>query len=380
MQAAAVYLKTSRNIDMIALEQMTSMMEVYRDLRAKVQQVKTILYPGFFKSNSKPDTNRKAQDFSDAVQVLTYYYSIPGHLLGYLAYKWKVDRGWVRNALVGWRRKLDPHLPFKMQIEPLTELMEELATHCKKFCTSDNEIKVIGILQKNHVLHLIKRAELEALLPNELREPYKRLKNKIKEYLAPLKSSIKAHSTRFKMSVFKKCAQALVQAVQTNIIDKDYKKGTTGYNDSLTFIKKVTFIMGNIDRYGTMLEGFIPGNRFTSALARLMARDISAKNSSYTYRRLFTAVRGIASRTFARTHSSDGPDGNIDATGKFKDVFTPDICLVKPYNGTYRKKSHLPLNLLFNKYVVERQAYPNKMKINKKGKKVKDYLNNEDAT
>ncbi|MBD3227134.1 MAG: hypothetical protein GF329_03015, partial [Candidatus Lokiarchaeota archaeon] len=62
--------------------------------------------------------------------------------------------------------------------------------------------------------------------------------------------------------------------------------------------------MENIDRFGTMLERFTPGNRFTNALATLMARDISAKNNSYNYRRLFTAVRGIASRTFARTHSS----------------------------------------------------------------------------
>ncbi|MBD3228689.1 MAG: hypothetical protein GF329_10940 [Candidatus Lokiarchaeota archaeon] len=152
-KAAAVYLETSRNIDMIALEQMTSMMEVYRDLCAKVQQVKTLLYSPTFDSNAKSDTT---PDFSDAVHVLTYYYSIPGHLLGYLAYRWKVDREWVRNTLVGWRRKADSHLPIKMRIEPLTDLMEDLATHCKKFFTSDDEIKVIGILQKNHVLHVIK--------------------------------------------------------------------------------------------------------------------------------------------------------------------------------------------------------------------------------
>ncbi|MHA1723679.1 MAG: hypothetical protein ACTSXH_02400, partial [Promethearchaeota archaeon] len=44
--------------------------------------------------------------------------------------------------------------------------------------------------------------------------------------------------------------------------------------------------------------------------------------------------------------------------GQFLSAFTPDNCLTFPFTSSRRKKAHLPVNLLFNKYIVLRKAHP----------------------
>jgi hypothetical protein len=145
-----------------------------------------------------------------------------------------------------------------------------------------------------------------------------------------------------------------------------------GYQNSRIFLKKLQLILTNAAHFRTVFQYYLPGNKFTSAVAKLFIHLKLLKNHRIT--RLFTALRGIVALTFARIYDTSG------ATGQFKRVFTADNCVVRPYNSEKRTKSHLPLNLLFNKYVIERQAYPGKTNITKKGNEVKDYLANKEAT
>ncbi|MFX1295513.1 MAG: hypothetical protein ACFFD2_11780 [Promethearchaeota archaeon] len=370
-KAASIYLGTGSNLDQMALAQMTTMMEVWRAMRAKVEFVRHLLFP----------SGNGAPDFSEHVLGLASFYSVPTPLGKYLATAWGVEFGWVRNTLVGWRRKIDSFLPTPLQIEPVTALMVDLAAHCLKYAGSEDEQKVIGRLQRKHLLHLlpIPALDLSGVLKERLRDPYQQLKRRVPPYPRPLQKRIGAHATDVSGRPFEQGAKTLLQRVQENL--QTLPPGSTARSNTLTFLKKVNLLLKHWKAFHPMFQHYLPGNRFTSAVARLFSQLAPMKKARIT--RLFTAVRGILALTFARIYPS--------ATDQLQSAFTPDQCVTRPYQGKARKNAHLPLNLLFNKYVVERQAYPNQTKIKevvieengtttKQQRVVKDYLSNADAT
>jgi len=105
------------NIDQMAFYQMANAYEAFYTLTEKVDYVRALLDPNI----------PAPVDFIDTAQVLLSYYSVPAHLRNFLAKHWNVGTQWVRNTLVGWRRKLDPLLPVEFQIEALRENFNELA-------------------------------------------------------------------------------------------------------------------------------------------------------------------------------------------------------------------------------------------------------------
>ena len=362
-KAASVYLGSGRNIDQIAMEQMTNMMEVYRNTRSKVNYVRSLLYP----------EQDAATDFSETLPVLMTYYSLPRHFLGYVSKAWNVDPDWVRNMLVGWRRKVDPHLPVKFQVESLTALMNDLADHSKAQITDEAELRVISLLQKRHVLHLLHESsvDLSPLLSKRLLLTYQTLKGQLRGWTPALQQEIHKHCTDISREVFVRAGEQLYQSVEDTMQSLDPK--SIGYKNSRTFLKKIRLILANADHFRAVFKHCLPGNRFTAAVARLFTQLRTVKENRIT--RLFTALRGMVALTFARIYNTSG-----GATGQFKSVFTPDTCVVRPYKSKKRRKSHLPVNLLFNKYVIERQAFPGKTKVTTKGKEVKAYLTNKEAT
>ncbi len=370
-KAASIYLGTGSNLAQMALAQMTTMMEVWRAMRDKVEFATQLLFPG----------NNGAPDFSEHVPVLLSFYSVPALLLRYLATAWGVEFGWVRNTMVGWRRKVDPSLPAPLQIEPVTTLMVDLAAHCQKYAQSEDELKVIGRLQRKQLLHLlpIPTLDLSMVLKERLRASYQRLRRHVPSFPRALQRRIGVHITDVSGRAFKQGAETLLQRVQENL--QTLPPNSSAHSNTKTFLKKVQLILKYWKTFSSLFQNYLPGNRFTFTVARLFSQLLPMKRARITH--LFTALRGIVALTFARIYPS--------ATGQFQSVFTPDYCVTRPYKGKMRKKAHLPANLLFNKYVVERQAYPNQTKakdvvIEEQGKKIKqkriikDYLSNADAT
>ena len=301
------------------------------DLREKVEHVRKLIDP-IGASNG---------DFSGEIPVLLGFYSIPNNLRRYVAKSWKVDSGWVRNTLVGWRRKMDPYLPAEFQIEPLTERFIRLAMDYKRHARNDEDVKVIGKLQKKHVLHLLsnQQVDLRALLPRELHGSYVYLRNKIKtepKLLAP-------HVHSIDLTEFLNASDELVESVRET--QSRFPPSSQPHENCKTFINKIKFIKKEASKkeFQAILNNHVLGNLFTSNVARLLA------NNS-TYKRLFTAMRGIVALTLAKKHPS--------AIGQFLSAFTPENCLTFPFKSTHRDASRLPVNLLFNKYIVERKAHP----------------------
>jgi hypothetical protein len=202
-------------------------------------------------------------------------------------------------------------------------------------------------------------------------ETYQQLKGRLTGWTPTLQQEIATHCTAISKGEFVWAGEQLYQSVEKHM--QSLNPESIGYKNSRIFLKKLRLLLANADHFRAVFQKYLPGNKFTSAVARLFTHLKTAQK--HKIRRLFTALRGVVALTFARIYNTSG-----GATGQFKSVFTPDICVIRPYKSKNRTKSHLPMNLLFNKYVIERQAYPGKMKVTTKGKEVKAYLTNKEAS
>ena len=319
------------NIGRTAFYQLGMAMKVYFDLRDKVEFVRQRI----------DDSRPSSVDFSGVIPVLLSFYSLPNHLRKYIARSWRVDSEWVRNTLIGWRRKLDPSLPIEFQVEPLTERFTRLADSFKESAQNEEEVRVLSKLQEKHVLHLLpdENIDLSPLLPQQLHPNYRALQGRI------LKDCrlMDPHVHSISLEEFLQAAGELIENVQAE--QSRFSAGTQPFKNCQGFLNKVNYLIkeANNQEVQEILKNYVIGNRFTRNVALLLS-------SGSKYTRLFTAIAGIIALTLAKKHHS--------AIGQFLSAFSPDTCLTFPFTSRNREKSHLPVNLLFNKYIVERKAHP----------------------
>ena len=95
---------------------LTTQLKNYKILGNKLDDMKNLMFGEIIN-----------KDFSDAVPEFMLSYNSPNHLKGYLARKWNVEPSWVRNTMVGWRRKIDKFMPIRYQNEPIPGLMSDYA-------------------------------------------------------------------------------------------------------------------------------------------------------------------------------------------------------------------------------------------------------------
>ena len=348
-KAMAHYLGRHGNIELTAFEQVAAMMEVYRDTCEKVNCVRELLFS-------------TEHDFYNADLSLLYTYSVPRRFLNYIARKWSVDSKWVRNLLVGWRRKIDPELPTKCQVEPLVGLFSSLADHAKKLADNEDQLKVIGILERKRVLHLLPRdfaVDLSPLLDEKLNDACNSLCKRLPSWPGELQLQIDERATSFSIQALIDSAGILEQSVRNTL--SQCQPDSFKAKNCRWFIKNIKIITSKLkSKNVSLFQHYLPGNKYTSSMARLLSSLEVVKENRST--RLFTALRGIVTLAFASF--------NAKATARLKSALVPDVCVTRPYMSRNRKKTQLPVHLLFNKYIVERKARPGDDK----------YLNNEDAT
>lgn len=359
-RAISMYLKkqgipnASSNLHQIAYKQMDSMLEVYRDNEQKIKDVRRLLF-------SPPLSNGKS--FTDVAPVLLGYYSLPNHLRGYLSVAWDVEREWVRNTWVGWRRKVDAHLPTKFQLEPLTDFFASLAEYCHQFVNNIEELKVVSRLQHYHVLHLFLATDLDLtpLLKKESYSAYHGLKARLPSLPKSIKKKIEERLIHISPKIVKESLQELMSSVEDTM--SRLEVSSASYKRCKTFMKKIELIKKCHDeneRCKTLFKYYLPGNRFTGAVAKLLRGEPVMKRARIA--RLFTALRGICARAIAQLHPK--------AIAHLKSVFIPKNCLTLPYYSTHRKKKYLPVNVVSPKYGILRRAHP----------RDKKNLNNEKAS
>jgi len=349
-KAIAHLLGRHGNVELTAFEQVAAMMEVYRDTCGKVDLARDVLFP---------PVGEEAIDVHDAGNVMTVMYSIPVKLVNHLARKWYVEPRWVRNTLVGWRRKIDPLLPVPFQVEPLTGLCSSLAAIAMESATGEDEMKVIGILQRKQVLHLLPVADLSQLLPADLQDVCRALQSHVGPWPDRAREDIESRATSFTVDELCAAGNGLKASVEAKL--PALPPGSNVVKNTTWYIANIDAILAGLQELEpAIFEHYMPGARFTGAVTRLLALTGAVENSGRT--KLFTALRGIVALAFATRYPG--------ATATLERALVPEHCVTLPYMSRNRKKHHLPLNLMFNKYVVERKAHPSDG----------NWLNNDDAT
>ena len=348
-KAIAHFLGKHGNIELTAFEQVATMMQVHEDTCEKVDDVRRLLFS-------------TGHDFYNADLSFLYTYSVPRVLLHYLAKKWSVERNWVRNILVGWRRKIDALLPVKCQVEPLVELFSRLADHARNFVKSEEQLKLVGILERKRLLHFLPKdsgVDLESILDVKYLKAYHALQDEITSWTGALHAMIERHCTRFSEKLLLESARILEDSVKERLAG--CKPDSNLASSCKWFLKNLTAIIDMFDaKTLPLFQQYLPGNKYTGSVARLLSSWMDGKENGST--NLFTVVRGIVTLAFASLHAK--------ATAQLERALVPVNCVTRPYMSSKRKKKHLPVNLLFNKYVVERKTHPSSKK----------YLNNKEAT
>jgi hypothetical protein len=360
-KAIAHYLGRHGNVELTSFEQVAAMMDVYRDTRAKVDVTRGLLFG-----------DGGSHDFSGVAPALLYTCTIPRHVLAYLAMAWNVEPGWVRNTLVGWRRKVDELLPASCQAEPLGSAFAALAKHVLAIAGGDEaRVKVVGMLERHRVLHLLHRGvDLSALVDAALRPALARVQAAVvaaSDVLVPSMQAIISHETSMPLQVIVTAAAALSRSVATTMAS--LPDGSPGARNCHAFLAKIDAVVANLPRIEPFLAHYLPGSRYTGAVGQVLAsfHDVQRRHVS----RLFTAVRGIITLAFAANEAT--------AIAQFKSVLVPDTCVTRPYTSSKRTKRHLPVNLLFNKYVVIRKEHPAATRL-VNGKDREAFLDNNRAT
>jgi hypothetical protein len=332
--------------------QIATMMNVGNDARQKATFVRALL-----------QANRDiGSEFQDVLPVYLSFYSIPTHFRNYLATIWQVDGQWVRNTLVGWRRKVDPRLPQKVQIEALTAFMEALAQYCGRFCREEKELRIISILQQKQVLHLLPtNIPLQILLPPKYWQDLDGLRAKI-VFSSEMREKIAEVATRVDLTLFVQLTGELSEKIREHMAALE--EGTPRYTRTQTFFNKLELLKAHMAEFQDLLHHYLPGNRFTASAAKIIIHTLNKEGKNRTgITRLFTALRGVIAPAFAYLYP--------EATAQFGDQFTPDHCVTRPFTSKRRRqKKYLPLELKSPKYVILRKKHPTE----------KRYLNNEDTT
>ncbi len=360
-KAIAHYLGRHGNVELTAFEQVAAMMEVYRDTCAKVDFTRGLLFDD--------DGNH---DFSGVASALLYTCTVPRHALVYLVRAWDVEPGWIRNTLVGWRRKVDELLPASCQVEPLTGAFAALAREVVAIAGGDEtRVKVIGILERQHVLHLLQHdVDLSSLVNVALHPALAEVHAAVvasRDALAPVLQSITRHETSMSAPALFAAATALSRSVTTTMTS--LPDGSPGSRNCHALLAKIDAVVANLPHIAPFLAHYLPGSRYTGAVAQVLASSPDVKRRRVS--RLFTAIRGIITLAFAANEAM--------ASARFMSVLVPDTCVTRPFASSRRTKRHLPINLLFNKYVVIRKEHPAATR-HVDGRDCEVFLDNEGAT
>jgi len=230
---------------------------------------------------------------------------------------------------------------------------------------------VIQILQRHQVLHLLQdpSVDLRPLCPTApLQAAYAQLRQAVPPFPVALVAAIRVKTTAFTPTQLEAGARRWQHQLETAL--QGVPPGSTRARNLQTLRNKVVRIIPLLARFPAWFVAFLPGNRYTRAMARIFLTLKELKTARVT--RLFSVLRGIIALTFAQE--------NPGTTGHIQRVITPQRCVTLPYTSRKRKKRLLPAHLIFNKWVVVRQAAPELTQRNARGEWVPAYLTNAETT
>jgi hypothetical protein len=352
------------NLEQVAYKQIHAMMEAHATELDKVNVVRELLV-------TPPGPGETRPDFSDAVAVLARHEFVPGHLLSHLAWRWDVDRRWVRNKLVGWRRAIDDLFPVAFQVTSLKHFFSSLAAFVKPCARTVEQEHVIGVLQRCNVLHLlgVDGVDLSPLVKEDLRPALRALDATFPGWNEDARALIDAHSTRIDAGTFERAARLLSLRVKETIKRKG--PGSAAASNCRTFLRKVELVAGLGEVLQPFLDRHVAGTTYTKSIAKLLSSMEVVRESGMTSLR--STLRGIAAIACEALH----PETREILLSAMAD---PEKCVTRPYMSSNRKHAMIPLELHLNKYIVVRKEHPWSFKIDYDENKKKHVIRERFAT
>ena len=250
---------SKRNIDEAAYQHVASMFEVANDLGDKVVHMRNIL---------------SKENFKDVLYSILAFNSIPHRFRAYVGKSWGVETNWVRNQLVGWRRKLDSTLPSKLQIEPLTSVISELATSLHASIQSEEELKIISSLQKSRLLPFLgSPVDLTPVLDPSTHFLHELLQQRFASNHREILKKTRQYSTSFSIDEIKGATHAVIQDIEDKIEAID--NNSSARENLKEYTKKLKAFLFLLDDPKTssdlaiLFDSYLPGTRFTRSVATL---------------------------------------------------------------------------------------------------------------
>ena len=304
---------------------------------------------------------QKLDDFKNWLTQAEFQYITAGYLLTgfiplhgrqYLARKWGGSPRWVRDLAFGWRRKLDSSLPsrFRMnQVPSATErLKERLFTglkHPADFASFPHIEKIVGRLQKLHLLHLlmIPGVKFDGILAAAYISEASSLNTFFSSLVKDKKWGAEFYPDHLSLTKEEFEAAAKIELGRAEQVLQLLSSRGRNTVKMKAFHSAVQLLLDHIGLFTGYLELILPSARHLRALAKLISAIIPGRR-----RRLVASFAAIIARACAEKYK--------DAPVKLIGQLVPEQLITAPFSSVKRKKKEIPLELVMNKeFVIYRQ-------------------------
>ncbi len=317
----------------------------YRDSIGKVKK--------FFKYLDDSELREPIATFLTFGQVSRFLRTV-------ISNRWRgLNTVWIRDTLVGWRRKLEKAFPKNLQLDKFNRVYNTLGDYLRKFKPDTNLHKVISSLERFKILHLLNKTDYDfdfILNSLEAKKGLDITKTKeFQEYLSKFnKNELFQHSTKISYSDLEYGISTLLDHVNENLnrVENEKRKNTASYKNIIVFRNKIEILRSELTeekeikkKYTQIFEHYFAGQQFTQAFAKMLESD------SIKYKKLFTALRGIIAFAYSRKYNYFGNSGIV----KKLNGFDPSKCVTFPFHSPMRTNNKIPFVNVYNSPIIFKQ-------------------------
>ncbi len=299
-------------------------------------------------------------ELRETIATFLTFGQVSGFLRTVISNRWRgLSTVWIRDTLVGWRRKLEKSFPKNLQLDSITRAFNTLGDYLRRFKPDTNFYRVISTLERFKMLHLLNNTEydFDSIL-NSL-EAKKGLDitktRRFQEYLSKFnKKKLFQYSTKISFNDLEYGISTFLDHVNENLkrVEDDNRKNTASYKNIKSFRKKIEYLRRELTeekqirkKYTHIFEHYFAGAKFTQAFAK------NLESNSSKYSRLFTALRGIIAFAYARKYNYFGSSGIV----KNLNGFDPSKCVTFPFHSPTRANNKISFVNLISKPIRIKQ-------------------------
>ncbi|MBY9008716.1 MAG: hypothetical protein KGD74_02470 [Candidatus Lokiarchaeota archaeon] len=293
-------------------------------------------------------------ELREPIATFLTFGQVSGFLRTVISSRWRgLSTVWVRNTLVGWRRKLEKSFPKNLQLDKFNRVYHTFGDYLRKFKPDTNLHKVISTLERYKMLHLLNNTDYDFdFILNSL-EAKKgldiiRTKN-FQEYLLKFnKNELFKHSVKITYNDLENAISTFLDHVNESLnrLENENRKNTETFKNKIEYLRDDLIENKKIKKkYTHIFEHYFAGQQFTKAFAKIL------ESNSIKYNKLFTALRGIIAFAYSRKYNYFGNSGIV----KKLNGFDPSKCVTFPFHSPNRTNNKISFVNVYNSPIIFKQ-------------------------